>query len=241
VHDDFYNWPNEIGGLIDANKAAAVVVMIGGNDRQQMTLAGGREPVRSPAWTAEYERRARALAAAVTSRNLPLAWIGAVPVRSEASAADMLALNGIFRTVSENPRANAGFVDVWDGFVDETGRFVERGPDMNGQTVALRTGQVNITKAGYRKIAFFAERALNRLLGDSGPRPGMESQDLPALSLTLPGKAGELEKLRPVDLFKPDATAENGLMGATVAPVAAGGAKPQPGRIDDFRLPAPRP
>ena len=36
ARDDFYDWPARIGELIDAEKPAAVVVMLGANDRQQM-------------------------------------------------------------------------------------------------------------------------------------------------------------------------------------------------------------
>ncbi|NJR13887.1 MAG: DUF459 domain-containing protein, partial [Phyllobacteriaceae bacterium] len=43
VRDDFYNWPAEIGGLVALHKPAAIVVMIGANDRQQMSVNGTRE------------------------------------------------------------------------------------------------------------------------------------------------------------------------------------------------------
>jgi uncharacterized protein len=162
----------------------------------------------------------RALANAVTSRNIPLVWVGQVPFKSSSMTADMLALNDIFRETTDNEKAGSAYVDVWEGFVDETGKFIERGPDVNGQNVSLRTGQVNVTKAGYRKIAFYTERILNKLLGDSiSPQIGTIGEDnLPPLSLGLPGVEANLERMRPIDLLDTTANAGDVLLGATVAP-----------------------
>jgi uncharacterized protein len=76
----------------------------------------------------------------------------------------MLAFNDIYRTATE--AAGGEFVDIWDGFVNENGAFSSEGPDMNGQRVRLRGSDgINLTQAGKRKVAFYVERPLNRLLG----------------------------------------------------------------------------
>ncbi len=242
VRDDFYNWPTEISTLITTNQPSIVVVMIGANDRQELLVSGKREDVRSPAWLGDYRVRVKALAIAVTSRNIPLVWIGQVPFRSNSMTADMLALNDIFRETADSEQTGSAYVDVWEGFVDETGKFVERGPDVNGQNVALRSGQVNVTKAGYRKIAFYAERSLSRLLGDSGsPQVGSLGEgNLPPLSLGLPGVEADLERMKPIDLLDTPVNAGEILLGATVS---ASQAKPPvllspvpAGRIDDLTI-----
>ena len=77
----------------------------------------------------------------------------------------MLAFNDIYRKAAEG--AGAEFVDIWDGFVDENGAYVSTGPDINGQPVRLRAGDgINLSKAGKRKVAFYAEKPLNKLLGE---------------------------------------------------------------------------
>ena len=241
VRDDFYNWPSEVNSLITLQQPSIVVVMVGANDRQQLLVSGKREDVRSPSWLADYRARVQALATAVTSRNIPLVWIGQVPFRSSSMTADMLALNDIFRETTDNGKPGSAYVDVWEGFVDETGKFMERGPDINGQNVALRSGQVNVTKAGYRKIAFYAERALNRLLGDSiSPNIGTIGEgNLPPLSLGLPGIEANLERMRPIDLLDTTANAGDTLLGATVLPQQTKAPLlplPVPaGRIDDIK------
>src|SRR5690606_26497786 len=128
-------WPGNIGTLIDEEKPNAVVVMIGSNDRQQMRVDGNREQPRSEAWLKEYEHRATALIKAVRDKNLPLIWVGNLPFRPSATSSDMLAFNDIYRRLVTD--AGGEYVDVWDGFVDESGAFATNGPDMNGQPAQL--------------------------------------------------------------------------------------------------------
>src|SRR5690606_20335966 len=69
VRDDFYDWPKEIGPLIEAEKPAAIVVMLGSNDRQQMRVGDTREAPRSESWTKEYERRTEAFAKVISEHK----------------------------------------------------------------------------------------------------------------------------------------------------------------------------
>jgi uncharacterized protein len=62
-------------------------------------------------------------------------------------------------------KAGITYVDVWDGFVDEAGRFLQKGPDFEGQVRQLRSSDgVYFTKAGARKLAHYVEREVTRLL-----------------------------------------------------------------------------
>jgi hypothetical protein len=80
---------------------------------------------------------------------------------------------------------------VWDGFVDETGRFNVQGPDFEGQTRRLRTGDgVYFTKAGARKLAHYLEREIRRVM-----TPGSEPIALPPSDPQLPS-AAFLRRLR---------------------------------------------
>ncbi len=44
VRDDFFNWPEQIATMVETEKPAAIVVMLGSNDRQQMRIGDDREP-----------------------------------------------------------------------------------------------------------------------------------------------------------------------------------------------------
>ena len=81
----------------------------------------------------------------------------------------MLFLNALYRDAAG--KAGITYVDVWDGFVDEAGRFLQKGPDFEGQIRQLRSSDgVYFTKPGARKLAHYVEREVTRLLAArSGP------------------------------------------------------------------------
>jgi uncharacterized protein len=90
-------------------------------------------------------------------------------VRGTKATADMLFLDSLYREAAG--KAGITYVDVWDGFVDEAGRFLQRGPDFEGQPRNLRSYDgVYFTQAGARKLAHYVEREVTRLLAArSGP------------------------------------------------------------------------
>ena len=115
------------------------------------------------AWQAAYVRRIDATIAALKSANVPVFWVGLPPQRDAAPAADAVYLNELYRTRAE--RAGIVYVDIWDGFVDEAGRYVLQGPDFEGQIRRLRSGDgVYFTRAGARKLAHYVEREILRSL-----------------------------------------------------------------------------
>ena len=249
VRDDHYDWPAEIGPIIEAEKPAAVVVMLGANDRQEMRIGEVREPKRSKPWMKEYERRATNLARAVTDRGVPLVWVGMPSFKNSTMASDMLAYNDVYRSVSES--VGGSFVDIWDGFVDENGAFVTTGPDINGNPVKLRSGEngINLTRPGKRKVAFYAEKPLEKILGTARPSQiGMPGPN--GLAPHLPGNLtspADIERTAPISLTDPELSGGQELLGATFAPgtakpetaaekLAKEGIAPRPvaGRADDF-------
>jgi hypothetical protein len=72
-------------------------------------------------------------------------------------------LNDLYRSRAD--KAGIIYIDVWDGFVDEDGRYAQYGPDLEGQTRRLRAGDgVHFTTAGARKLAHYVEREVQRWL-----------------------------------------------------------------------------
>jgi hypothetical protein len=103
------------------------------------------------------------------SKGVPVLWVGLPAIRGQKGTADMLFLDALYREASA--KAGITYVDVWDGFVDEAGRFLQKGPDFEGQIRQLRTYDgMFFTTAGARKLAHFVEREVTRLLAArSGP------------------------------------------------------------------------
>ena len=215
VRDDYYDWPAAIGPIIEEQKPSIVIVMVGSNDRQQLVVEGNREKVRSAKWTEEYGARAERLAKEIRDRGLPLLWVGLPSFKAGSMSNDMLAFNDVYRGVVE--AAGGQFIDIWDGFVDENGAFSSVGPDMNGQRVRLRGSDgINLTRDGKRKVAFYVERPLNRLLG-SAVGAGVASlglEPLAPLDIT-PEEIPEITRTSPVALGGAELDGGDSLLGAT--------------------------
>ena len=103
------------------------------------------------------------------SKGVPVLWVGLPAIRGQKGTSDMLFLDALYRDGAG--KAGITYVDVWDGFVDEAGRFLQKGPDFEGQIRQLRTADgVFFTKPGARKLAHYVEREVTRLLASrSGP------------------------------------------------------------------------
>ena len=209
VRDDVQNWPETLPTLIAENNPAAVVVLVGMNDRQQMRLEGGRVEKLSDAWKAAYTKRVEAVVRAVREKGLPLFWVGLVPVNSSAMNRDYLVFNEYYRSAVE--AAGGKFVDVWDGFTNADGQFVAAGPDVNGQIVRLRNSDgINVTKAGKSKLAYYVERELRKI-------PGLAKRSAVA---ALPGLDNSVEQLAPQ--YDPASTGRT-IVIALDGPMADGG------------------
>src|ERR1019366_3847968 len=78
---------------------------------------------------------------------------------------------------------------VWDGFVDEAGRFLQRGPDFEGQPRQLRSNDgVYFTKPGARKLAHYVEREITRLLAARSAPIALPTEPATPDANALPGQ-----------------------------------------------------
>jgi hypothetical protein len=120
-------------------------------------------------WVELYGKKIEELANVLKAKGVPVLWVGLPAIRGPKGTADMLFLDSLYREGAA--KAGITYVDVWDGFVDEGGRFMPKGPDFEGQPRKLRSDDgVYFTKPGARKLAHYVEREITRLLaGRSGP------------------------------------------------------------------------
>jgi hypothetical protein len=164
VRDDVVNWPVRVTELVASERPDAILALVGANDRQAMRTESGSQALGSDGWRAGYAARVAALAEAIKAAGKPGLWVGLVPVRASSMSRDYSTFNGIAREQVESK--GLVYVETWNGFADEEGKFVSSGPDVNGQTVQLRASDgLNFSRAGQRKLAFFVEQALNGILG----------------------------------------------------------------------------
>jgi len=209
-------------------------------------------PFRTDKWAELYAKRIDETIAVLKSKGVPVLWVGLPAIRGTRSTADIVFLNDLYR--DRAGKAGIIYVDIWDGFVDENGNYVNQGPDFEGQIRRLRAGDgVHFTKAGARKLAHYVEREIRRVMLTRGAPVAMPiptEKETPAA----PGKPGA--PARPVagpvvPLTGPTAAGSDGLLGggpgrATSADPVAGHVlvkgepvAPPAGRADNFAWPRP--
>lgn len=249
VRRDYHDWSAELATLMAERKPDAILVLIGANDRQTIDSGTGAQALGSEGWRTAYAARVGQLADALRGTQKPVLWAGLTPVKSTAMSRDYSTLNAIVREQLE--RRSLRYVDTWEGFTDEDGKYVSAGPDINGQRVQLRSSDgLNFTKAGQRKLAFFVEQQLGDLLGDAadpllalgapGSIPGAPVESGPRIGPMVP-----LDALLTSNSDTLSGGASAGLAsapgGAVTASIAADPSDPQgatpPGRADDYTWP----
>ena len=135
---------------------------------QRAKKTGGSAEFRSEEWEKVYSRRIDDTIAALKSKGVPVIWVGLPPIRGARSSGDTAYLNELYRARAE--RAGIKYVDVWDGFVDEAGKYSNYGPDYEGQVRRLRLSDgVFFTKAGAIKLARYVEQELSRYMSNRVP------------------------------------------------------------------------
>jgi uncharacterized protein len=118
---------------------------------------------RDDRWVELYQKKIEEMIAVVKSKGVPVIWVGLPAIRGPKGPSDMLFLDSLYREAAA--KAGITYVDVWDGFVDERGLLLQKGPDFEGQIRQLRSYDgVYFTKPGARKLAHYVEREVTRLL-----------------------------------------------------------------------------
>src|SRR5262245_33977913 len=216
----------------------------GTSSAQRAKKNSGPAEFRSGEWEKVYTRRIDDTIAALKSKGVPVIWVGLPPLRGSRSSSDAAYLNELYRARAE--RAGIKYVDVWDGFVDEAGKYSNYGPDYEGQVRRLRLSDgIFFTKSVAIKLGRYVEQELSRYMSNrvpvalpSGPfeaapsdsKPTERPRMGPAISLTGPQKDKDSDSLIGAPGISPtlgDAIATKVLAkGETIAA--------PPGRADNF-------
>ncbi|MGP9818440.1 SGNH/GDSL hydrolase family protein [Salinarimonas sp. NSM] len=171
VRDDFHDWRTEIDPLLTGEEAFDIgVVLVGLNDRQDITSPDGRLERLGPEWKDAYAQRVDTILAKFRAAGVPLVWVGLPPMRSSRLTTDLQAINEIVRGRVMRGGGGGIWVDIWQGFVDDDNRYSDNGPTLEGQIARLRAGDgIHFTPAGGRKAAHFADVEIRRLLARDRP------------------------------------------------------------------------
>ena len=213
----------------------------------QRPVPGGSYEFHSDPWATLYAKRIDDMIAALKSKGVPIVWVGLPAIRGTKSTSDMSYLDELYRERAE--KAGIVYVDIWDGFVDDQGRYAVQGPDFEGQIRRLRAADgVHFTKAGAVKLASYADRELRRVLSshvapvalpapEAAPKSGAVGAR-PDVGPVLPLSANEAES---GDLAGAGGRTNQAVSDPTAVKVLnRGDSLPAPaGRADDFSWPRP--
>ncbi len=245
VRNDYYDWTAKLPAMVEDQKPDVILVMIGANDRQGIDSDAGSQAFGTDQWRAAYAARVAAFADVLKATAKPILWGGLVPVAPASMARDYSNFNGIMREQLE-PKGIT-FIDMWNGFADDEGKYVAVGPDVDGQSVQLRASDgLNFTKAGQRKLAYFVQQELNDIFGGNGPQ--ISAADAAAAARAGPDapKIGPMVPLDALNLAGADTLssgdAQSGSVAATIsARLSDADAKPPPeARVNSYVWP-PKP
>jgi lysophospholipase L1-like esterase len=152
--------PQDKTAPVDSEAAPQAVTQ---GDTQRPVSGGGSYEFHTDPWATVYAKRIDDMIAALKSEGVPIVWVGLPAIRGPKSTGDMSYLDELYRARAE--KAGIVYVDIWDGFVDEQGRYAVQGPDFEGQIRRLRAADgVHFTKAGAMKLASYVDRELRRVM-----------------------------------------------------------------------------
>ncbi|MBV8919060.1 SGNH/GDSL hydrolase family protein [Bradyrhizobium sp.] len=203
---------------------------------------------RDERWIELYSKKIEEMIAVLKSKGVPVIWVGLPAIRGQKGTSDMLFLDSLYRDAAG--KAGITYVDVWDGFVDESGRFLQRGPDFEGQPRKLRADDgVYFTQAGARKLAHYVEREIGRLLATRTSPVALPSEPATPDANAVPGQPAPRPLAGPIlPLVASSVSADQLLGGPGTRPAAVDALaartlvkgealSPPAGRADDFAWP----
>nr|WP_314257557.1 DUF459 domain-containing protein [uncultured Devosia sp.] len=246
VRDDYFNWDQAVGEQIAADSFDLAVVIIGVNDRQDIRVNGTNYAPLTEGWTAAYQARIADFLGQLRAARKPVIWIGLPPMSKTEYSAAISQISNIQRLASFS--GGAEFLDIYERFLGEDGKYSSSGPDVNGQTAQMRKDDgIHFSAAGSDKLAFYISQSIasfyrggsvtmavaDPLLGTDGaamlrpPYQGLGQVRLLEVAgavipiSRVPARASELVTASSVPIVAPPFTLEQ-LMTAPV------------GRVDDF-------
>jgi hypothetical protein len=203
---------------------------------------------REERWVELYSKKIEEMITVLKSKGVPVLWVGLPAVRGPKATSDMLFLDALYRDAAG--KAGITYVDVWDGFVDEAGRFLQKGPDFEGQIRQLRTYDgVYFTKPGARKLAHYVEREVTRLLAARSAPIALPTEPATPDANALPGQPAPRPLAGPILPLVASSVGTDQLLGGPGSRPAAVDAlaartlvkgeplAPPAGRADDFVWP----
>lgn len=159
VRDDYFDWNKTIGEQIAADSFDLAVVIIGVNDRQEIRVDGQSYNSLTPQWTAAYQARLNDFLGQLRAARKPVIWVGLPPMSKTEYSAAMSQISALYKMAAFS--GGAEYLDIYDRFLGEDGKYSSQGPDVNGQNARMRKDDgIHFSTAGADKLAFYISQSI---------------------------------------------------------------------------------
>ncbi|MBD8066434.1 DUF459 domain-containing protein [Devosia sp. PTR5] len=159
VRDDYFDWNKAIAEEIAKDSFDVAVVIIGVNDRQEISANGETFSPLSDGWKSVYQARLNEFLGQLRAARKPVIWVGLPPMSKLEYGAAIAQISALHRLAAFS--AGAEFIDIYDRFVGEDGQYASYGPDVNGQNARMRKDDgIHFAAAGADKLAFYVSQSV---------------------------------------------------------------------------------
>ncbi|WP_332688596.1 SGNH/GDSL hydrolase family protein [Devosia sp.] len=167
VRDDYFDWDRAISEQIAADSFDLAVVIIGINDRQELTVGGTGYAPLTEQWNVAYQARIAGFLGKLRTARKPVVWIGLPPMSKTEYSAAISQISNIQRLASFS--GGAEYLDIYERFLGEDGKYSSHGPDVNGQNARMRKDDgIHFSSAGSDKLAFYLSQTIRAFYRGSG-------------------------------------------------------------------------
>ncbi|MEL6288381.1 MAG: DUF459 domain-containing protein [Pseudomonadota bacterium] len=158
---DVYDWPRALRRIIRRDRPDRIVILIGGNDRQDMRVRGRRYHRFTKPWGREYVRRLERFTNQLDASGAQVTWIGLPNVRSRRMTRDYRQFNSWVRRAAK--RRGMDYIPIKPLFVARNGGYDAYGRGVNGRRVRLRDRDgIHMSRHGSRLMGRFVAERLKR-------------------------------------------------------------------------------
>jgi hypothetical protein len=158
-----FSWPGQLAQtMAGSTPPEAVVLFLGANDFNNMRTPAGIVVVQTPAWEAEYTRRAGEIMDVVGPGGARLYWVGMPVLRDGRRNAVGIAGNAAVMAAAAS-RPWVRFVDIGPLFADPDGRFATFRPGSAGEMTRVRQDDgIHLTRTATNWVAAQVYQELQR-------------------------------------------------------------------------------
>lgn len=153
------DWAARLEEVLMLEKVHVAVIFTGAAERRDIWTKGKKLSIGSDGWREIVSARVDRLIRRLQRARVAIYWVGVPIMQAQSINTQMQSLNDVFR---ERTFLNgAKFIDTWNAFADQFGRYSAFGPDASGTAKRLRAKDgIMFTQHGNAKLANFVHKEI---------------------------------------------------------------------------------